>query len=500
MPRFVYLLLLLLSSTLAYTQSASSIRQAAQAALDSFDTPGFAIGVIKDGVVVLSEGFGTRTLGIDAPVDGNTLFAIASNSKAFISTALADLHKMGKVDLDAPVQQYLPYFQLYDEYVSQHTTVRDLLCHRVGLGTFSGDAIWYKSNKSAEEIIKQIRHLPQAYEWRAGYGYTNLMYITAGEVIRAVTGQSWAEYIQQQFLIPLGMGRTQTGVSKLDQLSNVATPHISHRNNLPIAWAPWESSGAAGGIISSTNDMLRWIEIQLNQGTEDVYTIFSSAAQAQCMRPHNPLGGRLNLTSAGLGWFLYERGGHTVVTHSGGYDGMYSRVLLVPDLDLGIVVLTNSMTGLSSALANYVRDSYLALDTDNWLHNAAERERTNRQQWQDKINAPKEARQLGTSPSVDPAQLIGKYHDPLYGDIIIREEADGMELHFPTAPTLDATLTHWHYDTWALNWKEVHAWFENGTIRFTFDNDQNPTGIEFSVPNDDIFFEELHFKPVEKEE
>ena len=155
-------------------QTAEEIRIAAQQALEAYDTPGFAVGVIKDGQVVLSEGFGTRTINKDEKVDSNTLFAIASNTKAFIATAIVKLHQEGKLNLDDPVQKYLPYFQLYDEYVSQHTTIRDLLCHRVGLGTYSGDAIWYKTEKSAEEIIKQIKYLPQAYEWRGGYGYTNL--------------------------------------------------------------------------------------------------------------------------------------------------------------------------------------------------------------------------------------------------------------------------------------------------------------------------------------
>ncbi|MEZ4986377.1 MAG: serine hydrolase domain-containing protein [Saprospiraceae bacterium] len=283
---------------------------------------------------------------------------MASNTKAFIATSIAKLHEEGQLDMDAPVRTYLPWFTLYDEYVSAHTTVRDLLCHRVGLGTFSGDVVWYKSDLTAEQVIRQIRHLPQAYEFRAGYGYSNLMFITAGEVIRAVTGDSWDAYVRTQFLDPLGMTRTQTTVSKLASITNVATPHISRNDNQPIPWANWDNMGAAGGIVSSVSDMLRWLELQMNLGVYGEKRLFAASVPATCWRPHNPLGGSQNFSSAGLGWFLQSREGRRIVSHGGGYDGMYSQVMMAPDEQLGIVVLTNGMTGLSAALSNYIMDTY----------------------------------------------------------------------------------------------------------------------------------------------
>ncbi len=485
-------LFLLLGSVALNAQSSDQITSDAQKALAAFDTPGFAIGVIKDGKVLLSEGFGTRTAGKEETVDGNTLFAIASNSKAFISTAIVKLHEEGKLDLDAPVQTYLPYFQLYDEYVSQHTTVRDLLCHRIGLGTFSGDAIWYKSDKSAEEIVRQIRHLPQAYGWRAGYGYTNLMFITAGEVIRSVTGQSWAEYVRENFLNPLGMSRTQTSVLPLAKMDNVATPHVTHRNNLALKMAPWEASGAAGGIISSTNDMLRWMRAQLGEGTVEGKEIFPEKVQDQTFKVHNAYGGQLSFSATGLGWFIYEREGKAIVTHGGGYDGMYSRVLMIPELELGIVVLSNSMTGLSSALASRVRDLALGLDDANWLAKATEREMIGRENWDQKFEEPKASRVSGTSPSLKEEDMIGTYADPLFGELEVAKSGSGeLELRFAGSPRLNANLSHWHYDSWKLEWHEPHAWFDFGTVQFLKNNRQQVTGLRFDVPNDDIFFEEL---------
>lgn len=487
------LLLFCLCSTFSLTaQTAEEINRDAKAALAAYDTPGFAVGVIKEGKVVLSAGFGTRTAGQEESVDGATLFAIASNSKAFISTSLTKLHVEGKLDLDAPVQTYLPYFQLYDPYVSSHTTVRDLLCHRVGLGTFSGDAIWYKSEKSAEEIIRQVRYLPQAYGWRAGYGYTNLMFITAGEVIRSVTGQSWADYVQSNFFGPLGMRRSQTSVKPLAEMKNVATPHVTHRDNQPLMMAPWEASGAAGGIISSTDDMLKWLNAQLQEGTVGGKEIFPAEVLDQTFKVHNSTGGKLSFSSIGLGWFLYEREGKAVVTHGGGYDGMYSRVILIPELETGIVVLSNSMTGLSSALGSRLRDLALGVDDPDWLKSATEREAEGRAEWQEKFVNPQASRVTGTSPTLTEAAMIGTYADPLFGKFIVAKNAAGkLELRFDQSPSLNATLSHWHYDTWKLEWNEPHAWFDFGTVKFVTNNRQEVTGLQFDVPNDDIFFEEF---------
>jgi len=495
---YFFIALIFLATNTLKAQSAEQFRSAAASALEAFDTPGFSVGVIKDGKVVLSEGFGTRTLGKQESVDGSTIYAIASNSKAFISTAIARLHVEGKLDLDKPVQTYLPYFKLYDEYVSQHTTVRDLLCHRVGLGTFSGDAIWYKSEKSASDIIKQIQYLPQAYEWRSGYGYTNLMFITAGEVIKAVTGQGWSEYIRENFLTPLQMDRTQTTVAALVDMANVATPHITHRDNLPIAMVPWEAAGAAGGILSSTDDMLKWLDIQLNPDRAEMKGIFPKSARDQTMKPHNPIGGD-NFYSAGLGWFLYVKNGQKMVTHGGGYDGMYSRVLMIPEQNIGIVVLTNSMTGLSSAVANYIRDSYLGADTSGWLDEAVNREMEGREIWKNKFIEPQSNRIAGTLPSIDKTMMVGKYEDPLYGQISVEsDDKEKLSLRFEGAPALSANLSHWHYDTWKIDWDEEHAWFDFGTVQFILDNNRKVKSLQFEVPNDDIFFEEIHMKALEK--
>lgn len=470
--------------------------------------PGISIGIIKDGEVILSKGYGMLEAGKTDPANGASLYAIASNTKAFISASLGILVDEGKVNWDDPVRKHLPYFALYDSYASEHTTVRDLLCHRVGLGTYSGDVIWYKSNYPAEEVVKRARYVPKAYEYRAGYGYSNLMFITAGEVIKAVSGKSWDVFVKDRILEPLGMERTQTSVTKLEDMSNVAQPHKPDGwANNPIPYAKWDNMGAAGGIISSTDDMLKWIKLQLNQGKHGDKQIFSESAQETFWTPHNNYFvnkytqnnfRNRHVSGYALGWSYFDYAGRMVMRHGGGYDGMYSQVAMVPEEELGIVVLTNSMRGISSPLVYYILDRFMNQEEKDWSKEGLGWEKGAMDAWAKRENGQKGKRKLGTSPSLELDSYRGTYLDKMYGELNIRMEDGKLQLEIPHAPSLNAHLEHWHDDTFEIKWKETHAWFGFGTLRFVLDNNRDLTGIEFDVPNDDIFFDEIHAKKVEK--
>ena len=463
-----------------------------------WQVPGLAVGIIKDGKIVMSKGFGTQEQGKSIPVDGNTLFAIASNTKAFISTALAILVEEGKIAWDDPVQKYLPYFQLYDDYVSQHSTIRDLLCHRVGLGTFSGDVIWYKSNYSAEETIKKAAKVQQAYEFRAGYGYTNLMFITAGEVIKAASGKTWDAYIREKIFRPLKMDRTETSTDQLLSKNNVATPHKPiNGSNIPIAWANWDNMGAAGGIISSTNDMLKWIKLQLDEGGN----IFSASSQQAFWTMHNSrkvspnakkvYTGR-HFSGYGLGWGLADYAGKMIVSHGGGYDGMYSRVVLVPEEELGIVVLTNSMKGISTAVCNFIVDQYLGLPQKDWSKSFLKNEKKWNAERKTMLQNIALDRKANLPASLSTSKYTGTYECSMYGTIEVKADEDELELIFPDAPHLNAKLSHWQGDQFKIEWNETHAWFDFGIVAFIIDDHKKVEKIEFDVPNNDIFFHEIN--------
>ena len=469
---------------------------------EAYHVPGLSVGIIKNGEVIFSDGAGVLEEGKKQEPDGQTLYAIASNTKAFISAAIATLVDEGKLNWDEPVSKYLPYFQLYDPCVSEMATIRDLLCHRVGLGTFSGDAIWYRSVYSAEEVVKHASAIPQAFQFRSGFGYSNVMFIAAGEVIRKVTGKSWDQYVKEKFIAPLKMDRTVTSTNDLPGKKNVATPHNPNGNgNDPLPWVEWNSSGAAGGIISCTDDMLKWMGMQLNRGIVGTDTFFTRADQQMMWTPQvsytvsdrsREIYGNRNFNGYGLGWGTSEYNSRQMISHTGGYDGMYSAVTLLPTEKIGVVVLTNTQRSISVMLSLEIIDKLLGLPQKDWKERGIKQDNDHFADRANRIKQRTDAHVLGTTPSMSSDVIAGLYRCPMYGDIRIENNNGQLVMNFVHAAGLKANLTHWHYDTYKLEWVEPQSWFSFGTVQVLTDNNNKPAELQFDVPNDDIFFEEIH--------
>lgn len=475
-----------------------------------WDVPGASIGIVKDGKLIFSGNYGFLEKGKSIRPDNNTLYAIASNSKAFTSAIIGMLVQEGKLDWDDKVKKYLPYFELYDPWVSKEVTVRDLLSHRVGLGTFSGDVIWYKSELMAEDIIKRIRHLPKSYDFRSGYGYSNVMYITAGELINKITGKSWSENVKERILLPLGMDRTVTSPKDLESKGNYAIPHARENEiNIPIAWEDWENVAATGGIISSIEDLSNWMIFNLNNGIWNGDTLLSKNTRNMVWTPHNNFVSdhtsrndfNRHFMAYGLGWGLSDYHGRLLVGHTGGYDGMITSIYLVPDENLGVAVLTNGMRSPIRAATYYALDKFLGIESKDWsaelLNNYKEK-----QKGDSRISDRIQKRVPGTQYIQPIDKYAGIYQSDIYGKIIITYEGDRLRMEFEHSPDLSATLQHWHYDVWKIIWDNKHAWFSFGTLKFKTDNNLEVTGMDFDVPNNDIFFEELKpykIKPAEIE-
>jgi CubicO group peptidase (beta-lactamase class C family) len=469
--------------------------------IKDWDVPGASVGIIKDGELVFSGNYGTKKIGNSQKPDANTLYAIASNSKAFTASLLGILVQEGKLSWNDKVKDYLPYFSLFgDPWVSAEVTITDLLCHRVGLGTFHGDVIWYKSEAKAEDFIKGAGHLPKIYNFRDGFGYSNLMYITAGEIIEKLTGKSWAENIRERFFSPLGMTRSYGHTGELTKDQNIATPHARDESgNYAIEIANWENVAATGGILSSVNDMAKWMTFNMNYGIHHTDTILEAATINKLWKMHNvfsvdqtkpnDLGRRFS--GYGLGWSIGEYDGKFMIGHTGGYDGMITAVTMLPHEKIGVVVLTNGLKSPIRAATNYAFDYLLEKPEKDWSKELL-------QNWEKQHKSDKRVEDIknniaiNTTPSVPLGNCEGTYHSKIYGDITIRLNSQNhLELHFSKSPDLSAKLSHWQYDTWQILWDKKHAWFDFGTIKFVTDNNQNVKGIEFDVPNDDIFFHEL---------
>lgn len=466
--------------------------------------PGFSVAIVKDGRVVLERGYGLLDVRGREPADEHTLYAIASNSKAFTAAALAQQVDAGTLSWNDRVVDHLPWFRLYDEYVTQEMRIRDLLSHRSGLGTFSGDLLWYGTPYSAEDVVRRARFLPQAFPFRAGYGYSNLMFIAAGEVLRAVTGQDWHDYVEARFFQPLGMTRSVTSTNLLSMRDNVATPHKYVRGeNLPIAWYNWDAMGAAGGIISSAHDMALWMAAQLAGGEAGGERLFSRARQQEMWSVLNPLAvspgyqeryPSTHFRGYGMGWSLNDYLARKVVSHGGGYDGMYSQLALVPEEGLGVVVLTNAMTGVAPALVYRVLDAYLGGEPRDWAGEALPGWKESRVAFEARQDAFEEGRVPGTRPSLALEKYAGTYGGDLYGDATVTQENGSLVLRILPNPDLVANLEHLHYDTFLIRWRTELAWFGQGAATFVLDAAGTAAELKLDVPNDDLWFHELELK------
>jgi CubicO group peptidase (beta-lactamase class C family) len=500
---FLHLVFLFAGSSLVAQPDFKKLDAYYSKALKDWGVPGMSIAIVKDGKVVFSKGYGLKELGKKDAPDENTLYAIASNSKAFTSAIIAQLVQEGKLNWNDKVKKHLPYFELYDPWVSQETTIRDLLSHRVGLGTFSGDLIWYRSTLSAEEMIRRVKYLPKVYDFRSGYGYSNVMFITAGEVIRVVTGKSWSQNVKERFLQPLGMTRTVSTSKDLVKQGNAATPHaLFDGRHQPIPWEDWEHVAATGGIFSSVKDMSQWIVLNLNNGIWNKDTLLTPASRNMLWTPHNNF--QVNHTSTdksvhfrgyALGWVVSDYRGKMRVGHTGGYTGMLSGVAMIPDENLGVVVLTNGMKGIYGPIINYTLDVFLSAPERDWSAESLANLEKNKDT---RIEDRKKARVLNTKPTAPIESFVGTYRNESYGDLVVKKEGEKLTIDFAHTPDLAATLEHWHYNTWELKWKnaEMLAWFTFGTVKFEVDNNNAVTGISFDVPNDDMWFYELNGKKV----
>ena len=476
-----------------------------EAARAEWQVPGLAVAVVKDDQVLLSKGYGVKRIQTSEAVDGDTLFAIASNSKAFTAAGLAILVDDGKLAWDDPVSKHLPYFRLKDPIASNDIRVRDLLCHRSGLGTFSGDLLWWGTAYTPKEILQRAANLEPAAPFRAEYGYSNLMFLAAGEVIESASGMKWNDFVRERILKPLEMDRTVTSVRDLVAQDNYATPHKTLRDgSRPIPWMNWDSMAAAGGIISSADDMSEWLRAQLRGGAlSNGKRLFSERsahemfqAQIAMKLPAKPSARfpSTHFRAYGMGWALSDYKGNKVVGHGGGYDGMYSQVLLVPEQKLGVVVLTNSMTSIPNLIAYRAMDLFLGGDQKNWSSENLDQFRRSREEFENNITKAITPVAKETKPSHPLKDYAGDFRCPMYGDAQVTVENDKLVLKLLPYSELVADLEHLHYDTFVIRWRKEFAWFGPGTAHFVANAKGEFTDIALDVPNEDLWFYEIKLK------
>lgn len=449
-------------------------------AMAVFSVPGLSVSIVKDGKVVLAKGYGVRKLGEPAPVDENSLFGIGSNTKAFTSTALATLVDEGKITWDDRVFERLPGFQMYDPYVSHEMTIRDMLTHRSGMGLGEGDLlIWPHTTYSRDEIIFRLRFMKPASSFRSRYAYDNIMYIGAGQIIPAVTGKSWDDYIRERILVPLGMTNSNLSTDDLKPGVNFAWPHSKIEGKLtPIEPHNLDNAAPAGSINSSAADMAKWVQLQLGRGKvpgRDA-RIFSEAQSramwsAQTILPINegtgPLSGLLpNFAAYGFGWSLRDYHGRKLVGHTGGVAGYVSRVMLVPEENLGVVILTNAeQDGAFDSILFHILDYYLAVDPTDWIAAFKAADGQEQKEAEAVLQKNSSARNANSKPSLPLEQYAGNFSDPWYGAMSIKFENSWLVFRLDHTPEAVADLEHWQNDTFKAHWRDPSI--EDAFLTFT---------------------------------
>ncbi len=504
-----------LSPSIAQNSAPKDLEAYVENVRKTFEVPGLALTIVKDGKVVAAKGYGVRKLDEAARVDAQTLFGIASNTKAFTATALALLVEEGKIEWDAPVVNYLPWFQLSNPYVTRELTVRDLLVHRSGLGLGAGDLLWWPpSTYDRKEIARRLRHLPLATSFRSTYAYDNVLYTVAGEVIETISGLSWEDFVSSRILAKVGMSGSNVRHAEAGKGANVAAPHAPIEGVVRVV-APFASDNTnpAGGINSNAEDMAKWMIVQLDSGRiAGGARLFSPRTTRQLWAPVTPIpigepapelaALRANFRGYALGFDVRDYRGKKLVMHTGGLPGYVSKVVMVPEIKLGVAVLTNQESGAAFESITYrILDHYLGAPPNDWTAAFKKLEERFKARTAEAEKQAVAKRDTSSRPALPLVKYAGTYTDVWYGEVVIALENEKLVIRFAHTPSLVGDLEFWQYDTFIARWRdrELRA---DAYVTFALNPDGSIAEVRMKAVSDatdfSFDFHDLLLKPAPK--
>lgn len=508
MKRSISLILLLVLAATASGQPLSEKRidRLTERVMKEFNVPGIAIAVVKDDRVVHMKGYGVRSISTGEKTDEHTLFAIASNTKAFTVAALGILIDEGKLRWDTKVTDIIPEFRLYNSYVTKDFIIKDLLTHRSGMGLGAGDLMGWPDSAdfSTAEIIHNLRYLKQTSPFRTRYDYDNMLYIVAGEVVERVSGQSWEDFIESRIMEPLGMNESAASFKRIKERTNLIDAHVPVDGRLQVV--PKQEAkrhNSVGGIYSNVSDMSKWVLMQLNRGrygdSREKY-IFSGEVHREMWTPQTvrPVGRggayRTNFAFYGLGWNLADINGYLHVSHTGGHSGIVTQVTMLPELSLGIIVLTNQEeVSAFTAITNSIIDGYLGIrnqDRVKELKAAILQQQAEAREITDRVWATVNARRDEPSAEIVCRYFEGIYSDVWFGDVIICEENGKMRIRSVKSPRLRGEMFHYTANTFIVKWDD-RSFNADAYAVFSLDREGKPVSftMEAISPLTDFSFD-----------
>lgn len=462
-----------------------------------FEMPGFAVGIIKNGEVVFMETYGVKNVDSGKKVDENTLFGIASCSKAFTSACISILVERGELNWKDKVVDHLPGFLLYDPYLTAEMTVEDLLSHRSGYETFDGDLIWYGTNRTTAEVVEKFKYRENPYSMREQFGYSNLMFITAGELIESVSGQTWPEFVEEHILDNLNMESSTTTNKGFEENKDAAWPHIDGKS---MDFINYDNIGAAGAINSSINEMMNWAMLILDKGKTEDTALFSERNYYKMVSPYTVLNagkaekqGGQHFSAYGLGWFLKDYKGMKIINHGGGLPGFHSKVVIVPEDSMAFVILANQLSALVPAIDRQITNFFLdKSDTIDWASKYLAYEKAQKEKLVQTWKQFEEDRVKNTNPSLSDSAYTGMYEDKMYGKAKIEIDENELKITLlPTAKLFTSKMEHWHYDTFKIKFND--PFLPPGFVTFSINGKGDVSGFKIDMDAPDFHFHKLDF-------
>ncbi len=510
---------LVVPASLSGQLTSSEIDSLVEDAMEKFTVAGVAVGIVKDGEIIHTRGYGLKSVETGEKVDEHTSFAIASNSKAFTTTALAILVEEGKLSWQDRVIDHIPEFKMYNDYVTCNFNIQDLLTHRSGLGLGAGDLqIWPTgADFTMDDLLTNFQYFEPVSDFRTKYDYDNILYLVAGEVIKRVSGQSWETFVKERILEPLGMDNSYTLPPGMTGAGNLAIPHLAVDGTLKTIsfyeFDPGKTNGAAAGVLSNVDDLCLWMLVHLNSGKYGKNLenrLFSEASHREMWKIHTPINvkpdERYNphFSGYGLGWRLADMDGRMCISHTGDVSGMLSKTLMIPDLGLGVVVLTNSYfggAGLFRAVSQTIVDSYLGLEPCNWTGQYLEKylnASANSGRVADQVWATVES---GRHDQINVEDYLGVYEDRWFGKVEVYLK-DGVPWFTSfRSPKLTGPMYHYKANAFAIKWADRELTEADAFAVFSLDEEGKAMQISLKGISPDMDFsydfQDLLFKRID---
>lgn len=498
--------------------SSREIDQLVEDAMEKFTVAGVAVGVVKDGKIIHARGYGLKSVETGEKVDEHTSFAIASNSKAFTAAALAILVEEGLLSWQDRVIDHIPEFKMYNDYVTLNFNIQDLLTHRSGLGLGAGDLQKWPSGSdfTIADMLVNFQHFEPVSAFRTKYDYDNILYLVAGELIKRVSGIPWEEFVRTRIMEPLNMDNSYTLPPGMVKSGNLASPHLAENGELRIIpyyqLDPDKINGAAGGVLSNADDLCRWMLVHLNggkYGEKLEKQLFSANSQREMWSIHTTIpvrpDSRYNphFSGYGLGWRLTDLNGKMSVSHTGDLSGMLSKTIMIPDLDLGVVVLTNSYYGgggLFQAVSQTIVDSYLGLDDHGWTDRYLASYKARSGDARAEVDRVWRTVEAASDEHINPAHYTGIYEDPWFGKIKVYLRDEQLWFSSLRSPALTGPMSYYKANAFAIKW-ENRALDADAFAIFSLDEEGLAQGIRMKGISPDIDFsydfQDLLFKRVD---